>query len=149
MMGRDKVNSFSLVKRGLGRVLGSLEAEVMEVIWRKNREVTIREVWDEIRAVRSIAFNTVMTVMNRLTAKGLLQREAGREAHRFQAVQSREHFLGNISRQVADGLVRDFGQQAIAPFVEALGQVDPVYLRALEEYIQKQKDAGKGDQAKE
>lgn len=147
MTRRDKIHSFSLVKHGLARVLGSLEAEVMEIIWQKNREITIREVWEEIRTIRPIAFNTVMTVMNRLTDKGLLQREPGREAHRFRAVQTKEQFLGNISRQVAEGLIRDFGKQAIAPFVEALEKVDPSYLRALEEYVQRQKDAGKGDKS--
>ncbi|MDA8212388.1 MAG: BlaI/MecI/CopY family transcriptional regulator [Clostridia bacterium] len=135
-----KFQSFSLEREGLARVLGSLEAEVMEIIWRKGQEVTIREVWEELMLARTIAFNTVMTVMNRLADKKLLRREPGREAYRFLPVQTREGFLREISRRVAAGLVEDFGEHAIAPFVEALDVAGPGYLEELEEFIRRRKE---------
>src|SRR3990170_390072 len=67
------VRIFKLDGRGVGRVLGSLETEVMEEVWRQ-RETTIRRVWEAIRRRRRLSFNTVMTVMNRLATKGFLIR---------------------------------------------------------------------------
>lgn len=136
----SKFQSFSLEREGLARVLGSLEAEVMDIIWRKGQEVTIREVWEELKRTRAIAFNTVMTVMNRLVDKRFLRREPGREAYRFLPFQTREGFLREISRRVAAGLVEDFGEHAIAPFVEALDAAGPEYLEKLEKYIRRRKE---------
>ncbi|KKM11441.1 hypothetical protein SY88_08445 [Clostridiales bacterium PH28_bin88] len=137
----SKFLSFSLEREGLARVLGSLEAEVMDIIWRKGQEVTIREVWEELKHSRAIAFNTVMTVMNRLVDKRILRREPGREAYRFLPFQTREGFLREISRRVAAGLVEDFGEHAIAPFVEALDAAGPEYLEELEKYIRRRKES--------
>lgn len=136
----SKFQSFNLEREGLARVLGSLEAEVMEIIWRKGQEVTIREVWEELMHTRSVAFNTVMTVMNRLVDKRILRREPGREAYRFLPVQTRDAFLREISSRVAMGLVEDFGEHAIAPFVEALDAADSWYLEQLEEFIRRRKE---------
>ena len=71
------ISSFRLRERHLRRVLGDLEADVMEVLWRRG-EASIREVWEELKRRRSITFNSIMTIMNRLVAKGLLRREDGR-----------------------------------------------------------------------
>lgn len=135
-----KFQSFSLEREGPARVLGSLEAGVMEIIWRRGREVTIREVWEELMLSRAIAFNTVMTVMNRLVNKGLLRRETGPEAYRFFPARTRDGFVREISHRVAAGLVEDFGDQAIAPFVDALDAAGPGYLEELEKYIRRRKE---------
>ena len=139
MSETKRIQSFSLDRQGLARVLGSLEAEVMEAIWRKGQEVTIREVWEDLLLSREIAFNTVMTVMNRLVEKGVLRRERGREAYRYRPLQSRDEFMRDMSRRVARGLVNDFGESVIAPFVEALDEAHPGYLQALEEFIRRRR----------
>ncbi len=138
MSGEQRIRSFNLAKQGLGRVLGSLEAEIMDILWARKRETTIREVWERIRLTRPIAFNTVMTVMNRLVDKGLLERRSGPRAYWFRPAQTKESFLEDISRQVAEELVQDFGEAVIAPFVEALGKVNPDYLEALRDFIERQ-----------
>lgn len=140
MRRQEHIQTFNLTKEGLDRVLGSLEAEVMEIIWSRSSHVTIRDVWEDILSYRDISFNTVMTVMNRLAKKGLLRREQGRNAYLFQPVQSKGEFLKEVSRQVARGLVEDFGESAIAQFVEAVDAVDPSYLNQLEDFIRRKKD---------
>ncbi|HXF82850.1 MAG TPA: BlaI/MecI/CopY family transcriptional regulator [bacterium] len=127
--------------RGLTRVLGSLEAEVMEEVWRQG-ETTIRRVWDALARRRSIAFNTVMTVMNRLAGKGILVRRGHSGAYRFAAREPRDAFMARVSHEVAQGLIRDFGEHAVAQFVTAVRAVDPAKLRTLRRALAEQEREG-------
>lgn len=139
-MSEQHIQTYHLTKEGLTRVLGSLEAEIMEIIWQHSSPVTIRDVWEEILPHRDISFNTVMTVMNRLVKKELLNRERGENSYLFRPVKMRKDFLEEISHEVARGLVKDFGESAIAQFVEAVEDVDPNYLQQLEDFIRRKKN---------
>lgn len=129
---------FRLGGRRLGRVLGDLEAEVMESVWRRG-SASIREVWEDVSRKRERSFNTVMTIMNRLTAKGLLRLEDGRGSYRYVPRIARDDFLARVSRDVAQALVREFGDVAVAQFIEVLGDVDPRRLAALEALVRRRR----------
>ncbi|MBI4280473.1 MAG: BlaI/MecI/CopY family transcriptional regulator [Armatimonadetes bacterium] len=130
-MSEPPVHTFRLQGRRLGRVLGDLEAEVMEVLWRKGQG-SIREVWDELRSKRALAFNTVMTVMNRLVDKGLLHRLDRRRNYKYRPAIRRDEFLARVSRDVARALLADFGEVAVAQFLHVLEEVNPARLAELE-----------------
>ncbi len=138
MAKRKQIISFRLRGRRLGRVLGDLEAKVMEVLWRRG-SASIREVWDEVKRKRPLAFNTVMTVMNRLVEKELLRREDRRGSYRYRPRVDREVFLTRVSHDVAEALVQEFGDIAVAQFIEALEEVDPEKLAALERLIRERR----------
>jgi predicted transcriptional regulator len=55
------------------------ELEIMKVIWPRG-QATIREVYDELRAHRAIAYTTVQTMMNILEQKGHLKKQPGEKA---------------------------------------------------------------------
>lgn len=57
------------------RQLGDLEDAVMTRVWQWNRPVTVREVLEDLQQERSIAYTTVMTVMDNLHQKGWVRRE--------------------------------------------------------------------------
>lgn len=135
----DDVHSFRLHDRGLQRVLGSLEAHVMEIAWAAGGPVTIREVTDRLQASQPVAFTTVMTVMNRLVRKGLLRRSGARGSYTYAPAVGREAFLRRVSRRVVTGLIEDFGPMAIAQFVEALAEADPDALARLEDALRSRK----------
>jgi predicted transcriptional regulator len=130
--------SFRLRERRLRRVLGDLEADVMEVLWRRG-EASIREVWEELKRRRSITFNSIMTIMNRLVAKGLLRREDGRGRYRYTPRMDRETLLARVSHDVAEALVEEFGEIAVAQFVAVLQDADPEKLAALERMIRERR----------
>ncbi len=132
------VTAFRLKGRRLGRVLGDLGASVMEVLWRR-RAASIREVWDEVKARRPVAFNTVMTVMNRLVDKGLLRREERRGSYRYSPRVDRQTFLARVSHDVAAALIHEFGDVAVAQFVAVLQEADPEKLAALERLIRERR----------
>ncbi len=129
------INVFRLGKRGLERVLGSLESEILEALWAFERPATAGEVRRALCARRPLSFNTVMTVMNRLVEKGLLAKEGGPGPYRYRPCYSREAFLTELARGVASGLVRDFGDYAVSQFLAALVDEKPSALAELEQLL--------------
>lgn len=135
----SEVRSFHLNERGLQRVLGGLEAAVMEVLW-EHGPLTIVEVQNALLPQR-LAFNTVMTVLTRLASKGLVTRRQGRGRRSlYEAALSREAFVERLTRDVTVGLVRDFGDYAVAQFVAALEREDPGRIAELEALLRRKRE---------
>jgi len=112
------------------KYLGGLEAAIMEHLWDAGSG-SVGEVVEAMRARRDIAYTTVMTVMGRLVDKGLLRREPDRRPYRYRPALSRDEFLSDVSRKVIDDLVEDFGDVAMAQFLEVLEQISPERLQTL------------------
>lgn len=81
------------------RQLGELEAAVMDRLWSWNRPTRVREVLDDLRAERDLAYTTVMTVMDNLHRKGLLARERDGRAYRYRPTASREEHTAALMEQ--------------------------------------------------
>ena len=133
----SKVHAFKLDQKGLARVFGELEAEVMEAVWRL-KEPTVADVCQELGDGAN--YKTVMTVMNRLVDKRVLTRRRESRAYRYAAVDDRSVFLERVSRRVVEGLLQDFGALAVASFVDAVDAVDPELLSKLEALIRARSD---------
>lgn len=131
------VRAFRLGGTGLERVLGELEASIMEAVWRAG-EASVQDVCDKLGPDHN--YKTVMTVMNRLVEKRLLSRYRVSKAFVYTALESRQAFLDRVSRKVAAGLVRDFGAVAIAGFVDAVDELSPADLALLEELVHRRLD---------
>lgn len=132
--GGNAVRTFRLGGTGLERVLGELEASIMEAVWRAG-EAAVQEVCDALGPDHN--YKTVMTVMNRLVEKKLLSRRRVSKAFLYSAVEERQQFVNRISHRVASGLVSDFGATAIAQFVDAVDELSPDDLSLLEELVRR------------
>ncbi len=133
------IHRFNLDGSGLTRVLGELEARIMEAVWQLG-VATGKELCAALGP--GSHYKTVLTVANRLVEKGLLTREpAGAKAFRYRAVESREAFLERVSTSVASGLMGDFGRHALAHLIEAAEAVDPAYLDELERLVRERKES--------
>ena len=128
MSDRRGVLAFRLDHTGLARLFGELEAQVMEAVWELG-EATVGDVL--ARLGEEYHYNTVMTVMGRLVDKGFLTRRREGRAYVYAAVEDRDTFLAQVSRQVAEGLLRDFGHLAIAQFIDAADAISPQLLEEL------------------
>jgi hypothetical protein len=86
--------TFDPRKKGLRKILGDLEADVMEAIWARG-EATVHDVHERLAgADRELAYTTVMTVMSRLAEKGLLERRKDGAAYLYMPAASKEEFTG-------------------------------------------------------
>lgn len=117
--------------QGIDRVLGPLEAEVMQVMWSAEAPVSVGEVLGRLNDDRSrpLAYTTVMTVMARLAEKEILRRHRDGKGFRYEAA------VPDAAAIAVRGLVRDFGDAAVAGFVDEV-RADPRLLRQLRKAMQ-------------
>jgi len=78
------------------RQLGELEAVIMDRLWEWGRPVLVREVVDDLRKDRPLAYTTVMTVMENLYRKGWLRRQRDGRAWRYEAAGSRSGYTAAL-----------------------------------------------------
>lgn len=91
----------------------------MTRVWQWNRPVTVREVLEDLQRERSIAYTTVMTVMDNLHQKGWVRREVDGRAYRYTAVSTRAAYAAALMNEAwsksdnpAAALVAFFGMMS-------------------------------------
>jgi predicted transcriptional regulator len=91
----------------------------MTRVWKWNRPVTVREVLEDLQRERSIAYTTVMTVLDNLHQKGWVRREAEGRAYRYEAVSTRAAYAAALMNEAwsrsdnpAAALVAFFGMMS-------------------------------------
>ena len=77
------------------------ELEIMKVIWPLG-QATVREVYDDLRARRTIAHTTVQTMMNILETKGHLKKQPGDKAQTYAPVRPQQHVVRSMVREFVD-----------------------------------------------
>ena len=91
--------------------LGELELEVLKTVW-EHEPCTVREVARIIARERGNAYTTVLTVMQRLHAKGLLTRRKRKGPFSYSTTRRRADVLsalvGRFVDQVLDGSALPF-----------------------------------------
>ena len=89
--------------------LTTQELEIMKVIWPLGR-ATVRDVYDALRARRTVAYTTVQTMMNILETKGHLKKEPGDKAQVYAPVRPQQLVVRSMVREfvnrVFDGSAR-------------------------------------------
>ena len=126
-----------MIKFKHNRSLGELEAEIMEVIW-KLKSASVRQVLDRLSQKRKIAYTTVMTVMSRLVGKGVLKRQFDENnAYIYSPTKDKENFLADASKQAINRLIREFGEVAVAQFIDAVESSDSKKFREWQKKLQK------------
>src|ERR1700730_6692601 len=88
---------------GRVRGFGDLEAVIMDRVWAHDGPVTVRELFDELKQERAIAYTTVMSTMDNLHRKGWLERVKEGKAYRYTATASREEYSARLMREALAG----------------------------------------------
>jgi predicted transcriptional regulator len=109
------------------RRFGELEAVIMDRLWEWERPVLVREMVDDLRRDRDIAYTTVMTVMENLHRKGWLRRERDGRAWRYEPTGSRSGYTAALMND-ALGTSPD-RRTALAHFVLQMSPHDAALLR--------------------
>jgi predicted transcriptional regulator len=91
------------------REFGELEMAIMDVVWAANTPCTTREVRERMRYGRPVAYTTVMTVMDILYRKGVLQRVKHGRAWQYWPVERREEHDARVMTEV----LRSGGDEAV------------------------------------
>lgn len=88
------------------RPFGELEAAIMRDLWNRDQPATVREVLEALSGSRTLAYTTVMTVMDNLHRKGQLTRKMSGRAWLYRPIRTRaEHaaaLLQNVLEESGD-----------------------------------------------
>jgi predicted transcriptional regulator len=117
-----------------GRQLGPLENEILRVLWSRG-DATVRELIDD-SAVDG-AYTTIMTTLDRLYKKGLLDRTPEGRAFRYRPKQSEAELNQNLVAAGLKELLSSAGQHdaPISFLVDAISQHDAALLDQLQEAV--------------
>lgn len=126
--------------QGLNKVLGNLESDVMDIIWRKGCEVCVRDVFEELAARREIAYTTVMTIMGRLSDKKILKKRKEGNVSYFEPAMTRAEFTENVVGNVVDSLLEDFAEATLTHFLSRVKRDDRETIEKLEKLLAAHKD---------
>ncbi|MFJ8263035.1 BlaI/MecI/CopY family transcriptional regulator [Rummeliibacillus sp. NPDC094406] len=133
-----RIRKFKMHESGLNRFFGPLEAKIMDILWNSD-EMTIKEVQHHLEKEKATNFNTVMTVMNRLVEKGILQKRAEGRSSMYKPIQSRNEFVDTQSKEMTNELMDEFGNVVVSHMLDALEDVDDELVKKLEMKIKELK----------
>ena len=123
----------------LDNTLGSLEREVMAVVWNHD-EISVRDACTQLGS--SVAYTTVMTTMDRLFKKRLLARWKSGRAFLYRAAATREEIEGAVAAEIVQGLLQRDGSgplPILSSLVDAVSDRDRALLDELERLIREKR----------
>lgn len=124
------------------RPFGDLEASVMDVLWNAGRPLLVRDVVELLRPERTLAYTTVMTVLDNLHRKGWVDRAREGRAWRYDPRLDRQAYTALLMREAL--AVSDDRVGVLARFVE---EMEPEDAAALADLLQTTEERPAGDPA--
>lgn len=122
--GAAKISQYNIEGKEIQAFLGPLETSIIEVMWSAKQPLTVRDVYERLRRRKRIAYTTVMTTMDRLYEKELLDRrvEKGRGGVLYVYwPKFEEHsFKKSAVHEVLNSLVENFGDIVASYLVERI-----------------------------
>jgi predicted transcriptional regulator len=110
--------------------LGDLERAVMDVLWDgavAPAGATVRDVAEALKE-RDLAYTTVMTVLDRLAGKGMVERQREGRAWRYRPAASREAYIAQLMLDALD--LSPSRDAALVRFVRSMSGTEADVLRA-------------------
>jgi predicted transcriptional regulator len=121
--------------------LGVLERDVLGVLWAQ-ADLAVRDV--QSRLDRPVAYTTVMTTLDRLFKKGILQRRQDGRAYLYSAAVTPQELRASIAGHVLSSILQSPHAEAgpvLSNLVESVGQQDggPELLQRLESLVREKR----------
>jgi len=124
------------------RRFGALEAAIMDRLWERGRPALVREILDDLRGDRALAYTTVMTVMENLHRKGWLRRERDGRAWRYEPTGSRSGYTAALMKDALDSSADR--RRALAHFALQMSPHDAAVLRDALDQALRAPEVGEG-----
>ncbi len=110
MNDEPDISTFRPDRPGIRKVLGDLEAEIMEFIWTRPvfQGTMVRDVFEALYERRRIAYTTVMNTMTRLAKKHLLRVEKQDQAYIYYPNFTQQEFISRFIGRILEDLFVSF-----------------------------------------
>ena len=125
--------------------LGELETQVLRSVWQEE-PCTERQISDLIQQERPVGRTTVLKTMQRLEAKGLLVRVAGKGPVRFRAAMDQQRVLPALIKRFVEGTLGGSPGPLVAYLANSgkLSAKDIEALRAIASRVDRQAEQQRG-----
>lgn len=100
----------------------------MEELWRSDEALSVREVHSRVTADRALAYTTVMTVLDRLAKKKVVERRRDGRAWIYRPAQSREQMVAEVMHSALTD-AEDGASAALVAFVGRASDDEVALLR--------------------
>ena len=127
--------------------LGRLESELMERVWARG-ETTVRDIYEEMSS--RLAYTTVMTTLDRLYKKGILDRRAAGRAFVYNAKISKDEYNQQLTQHLLGIAEHESGSRkaVLSCFVDYVSDSDQKLLDDLDALIKAKKRSLKRQESK-
>ena len=94
------------------------ELELMKIVWAHADGVTVRDIYEELRTRRAIAYTTVMTSMKTLEQKGYLKTSQLDRAFVYKPAQPKQKVIKAMVREFVDRVFNGSGRPLVVHLLE-------------------------------
>ncbi len=110
MATEPDISVFRPERPGIRKVLGDLEAEIMELVWARpvDQGTLVRDIFEVLYERRKVAYTTVMNTMTRLAKKNLLRVEKQDQAYVYYPNFTEQEFVSRFVGQILENLFINF-----------------------------------------
>lgn len=104
------ISVFRPDRPGIRKVLGDLEAEIMELVWERpaGTGITVRDIFEVLYERRKLAYTTAMNTMTRLAKKQLLRVEKQDLAYIYYPTLTQQEFISRFVGRILEDLLVNF-----------------------------------------
>lgn len=144
-MKRNIVSVFKPHGRGLTQIFGTLEADIMALVWER-QAASARDIFEALRdRGQKISYGATKTVLDRLVDKQVLYRVMDSNQYTYSAKLDRDTYTRSAIGEIIDGLLAGFGTPVYAQFFDHLRSTNPEELDRLEDMIKASEEQNKDD----
>ena len=90
----------------------------MKIVWRHDAGVSVRDVYEELRARRPVAYTTVMTSLKTLEQKGHLKATQQDRAHIYRPARPKQQVIKEMVRDFVNRVFNGSGQPLVVHMLE-------------------------------
>jgi BlaI family transcriptional regulator, penicillinase repressor len=94
------------------------ELELMKIVWRHDDAVTVRDVYEELRALRPVAYTTVMTNLKTLEQKGHLTATQQDRAFLYRPARPKQQVIREMVRDFVNRVFNGSGRPLVVQMLE-------------------------------
>jgi predicted transcriptional regulator len=125
--------------QGLSAAFGELELGVLQSLWRRSKPCAVRDIHEDFQGS---AYTTLMTTLDRLYRKGVLDRERAGRAFRYRPRYTRSEMEALLAANAVDAFLGHEPKSlrpALSFLVDAVGERDHGLLEELEALVREKR----------
>src|SRR5829696_5912588 len=104
--------------RPKSQTLTAHELELMKIVWHHEDGVTVRDVYEELRTRRAVAYTSVMTSLKTLEQKGHLRVTQQDRAYLYRAARPKQQVIKDMVRDFVDRVFNGASQPLVLHLLE-------------------------------